>query len=257
MKRTLISPALDTFPAVFHPLLQGAAVYDSSSSPVARVFFIDKEGGYFLKSAPFLAKEAAMTRFYHSRGMAAEVLEYLHAEKDWLLTRAVPGEDCTHYLSDPERLCDTLGELLRALHESDTADCPVPDRTTAYLATARRNYKAGMFDTHLFPKGEGFATPKEAWQVVQAGAHLLKRDTLLHGDFCLPNVILKDWHFSGLIDVDGGGVGDRHIDLFWGVWSLRYNLKTDRYAARFLDAYGRDKIAPEMLCLISAIETFG
>ena len=86
---------------------------------------------------------------------------------------------------------------------------------------------------------------------------MLKCDTLLHGDYCLPNIMLTDWQFSGFIDVGNGGVGDRHVDLFWGTWTLNFNLKTDRYRDRFLDAYGRDVIEPGMMDLIAACEVFG
>jgi kanamycin kinase len=47
------------------------------------------------------------------------------------------------------------------------------------------------------------------------------------------------------------------VDLFWAVWSLQFNLKTDKYRERFLDAYGRDKITPELLRTVAAIEVFG
>ena len=84
----------------------------------------------------------------------------------------------------------------------------------------------------------------------------MKNDTLLHGDYCLPNILLDDWKFSGFIDLDSGGVGDRHIDLFWGAWTLRFNLHTDAWCDRFLDAYGRDRIEPEILRAIAAFEVF-
>jgi kanamycin kinase len=69
--------------------------------------------------------------------------------------------------------------------------------------------------------------------------------------------MLDDWRFSGFIDLGNGGVGDRHIDLFWGAWTLWFNLKTDRYRDRFLDAYGRDKIDAPMLKIVAAAEVFG
>ena len=80
--------------------------------------------------------------------------------------------------------------------------------------------------------------------------------TLLHGDYCLPNILLDNWQLSGFIDLDAGGIGDRHIDLFWGIWTLQFNLKTDRYRDRFLDAYGRDKVTEELLRVVSAAEVF-
>ena len=85
----------------------------------------------------------------------------------------------------------------------------------------------------------------------------MKTDTLLHGDYCLPNIMLDNWQFSGFIDLDGAGVGDRHIDLFWGVWTLQFNLKTNRYGQRFLDVYGRDCIDMDLLSAIPYFEAFG
>ena len=91
MKRTPISIKFNDFPTEFHSLLAGATVYDSSCSPEARVIFIDKEGGYYLKSAlkGKLQKEAEMTRFFREKGLGAAVLSYLSLEHDWLLTERV------------------------------------------------------------------------------------------------------------------------------------------------------------------------
>ena len=68
---------------------------------------------------------------------------------------------------------------------------------------------------------------------------------------------MKDWNLSGFIDLGAGGVGDRHIDLFWGAWTLNFNLHTDKYRERFFDAYGRDKIDVEIINAIGAAEVFG
>lgn len=261
MERRPVVPDWDAIPGAFHPYLRNAAVFDSSCSPDARVYFLDKGPGFYLKTAPkgTLEKETAMTRFFHSKGLSAEVLAYESLDADWLLTVRVPGEDCTlpRYLEDPVRLCDTTAELLRMLHSQDISGCPVPDRTADYLETARRNYLANSFDSSLLPDNRGYATPEEAWRVVEENGKYLKADTLLHGDYCLPNILLDNWRFSGFIDLGTGGVGDKHVDLFWGIWSLQFNLKTHRCRERFLDAYGREDICGETLRTIGAIEAFG
>lgn len=261
MERKPISPDLSVIPEAFHSILTGAPVFDSSCSPEARVLFVDRDGGYYLKSAPAgaLKMEAAMTGYFHNKGVSTEVLAYETDADDWLLTRRVPGEDCTHgmYLAQPERLCDILGQRLRLLHEMTFDGCPVPDRMESYRELAEQNYRTGKFDNSHFPDSFGYASAEEAWSVITRQGHLLKSDTLIHGDYCLPNVMLDDWRFSGFIDVGNGGVGDRHIDLFWGIWSLGFNLKTDRYADRFLDAYGRDRVETELLRIVAAYEVFG
>ena len=261
MKRTLIQPNLDHFPTAFHTLLSHATVYDSSCSPEARVYYIEKDGGYYLKSAPknSLAKEAALTRYLHTKQLATEVLAYESTDQDWFLTRRVAGEDCTHpiYLSDPKRLSETTGTLLRQLHDLSFTDCPIPQRTQDYLQTARTNYTVGSGDkSYLHPVFHHLSTD-QVWQIVENGAPLLKTDTLLHGDYCLPNIMLDDWQFTGFIDLGNGGVGDRHIDLYWGLWTLQRNLNTTLYHDRFLDAYGRERVDPEVLKLVSCIESFG
>ena len=260
MIRTPVVADLAAFPPQFHPFLQDAAVYDSSCSPNARVWFLDKGSGFYLKTAPkgTLLKEATMTRFFHEKGLAARVLAYESLEADWLLTERIPGEDCIHemHLADPVRLCDTTAQLLRMLHETDPSGCPV-HRTADYLATARKNYEQKAYDLTLFPDNWGYATPEQAWQEVQRNGQFLRSDTLLHGDYCLPNIMLNNWQFSGFIDLDAGGIGDRHIDLFWGAWSLQFNLKTDAYRDRFLDVYGRDKVNEDVFRTVAACEVFG
>jgi kanamycin kinase len=68
---------------------------------------------------------------------------------------------------------------------------------------------------------------------------------------------LDNWRFSGFIDLASGGVGDRHVDIYWAMWSLGYNLKTDKYSGRFMDAYGRNLIDEERLRVVAAAEVFG
>ena len=101
------------------------------------------------------------------------------------------------------------------------------------------------------------ATVESAWRIAEEHHDTLKNEVLLHGDYCLPNVMLDSWRFSAFIDLGNGGVGDRHIDLYWGVWTLAFNLGTDAYGDRFLDAYGRDMVETEKLRAVAAFEVFG
>ncbi len=51
MKKTLIAGVPYGIPEKFKGLLSGGTVYDSSCSPEARVYFIDKQDGFYLKIA--------------------------------------------------------------------------------------------------------------------------------------------------------------------------------------------------------------
>ena len=147
---------------------------------------------------------------------------------------------------------------LRELHEVDFSDSPVKNRNESYAALVKKNYESGYFDLSLTEEIYKFESAREAYDIFENGKSEFKSDVLLHGDYCLPNVILnEDFSLSGFIDLGNGGVGDRHIDLFWGTWTLLFNLKTDEYRSRFLDAYGRDRIEEDLLRVIAAGEVFG
>ena len=261
MKRRLIHPDPLEFPAPFAAYLRECAVYDSSCSPEARVVFIDKDQGYYLKCAPkgTLASEARMTDYFSRKGLSVPVLEYLSLDKDWMLTPKLKGEDCTYtsYCEDPVRLSALLGGLLRELHDISAADCPVQSRMDTYFATVDANHSKGCFDLGYLTDRCRKMTAEEAYTLTLEGRARLRDRSLLHGDYCLPNILLDGWRFSGFIDLGNGGVGDRHVDLYWGVWTLRFNLKTDAYADRFLDAYGREAVQTDLLDVIGAAECFG
>ena len=255
-----ITVNLNEYPNELHPYLDGVKLYDSSCSPEAKVIFIDKDSGYFLKSAPrnSLKREATMSQFFHSKGMTANVLYYLSDECDWMLTEKVHGNDgsTAKYIEQPERLCDLFAEQLTVLHSTNFIGCPFPNCTELYIEQAKQLYHAGDFDHSRISK-KGFTTAEEAFQIVESCGHLLKNNTLIHGDYCLPNIIINDWKFSGFIDLGLSGVGDRHRDLFAAMVTFRLNLKTEKYNQRFFDAYGRDKIDEDMLRVVAACEVFG
>lgn len=267
MKKTLIEKIPIILPDSIAKLVSGAKVFDSSCSPEARVYFIDRDGGYYLKrgAGGSLEKEALMTEYFHKKGLGAEVLAYMKGENDLLLTRAMVGEDCTtaKYLEEPMRLAEIMGERLRALHEMDTSDCPVQDTVSEYIAIAEENYRTNNYNKEHFPDSFGYRSGEEAYRVLREGKHLLKNEVLVHGDFCLPNIMLDGWRLSGYIDLGDAGVGDRHIDLFWGRWTIGFNLRMIgayddiRYADRFFDAYGRDKIDEEILKTVAARSVLG
>ena len=74
MKKTLIDKIPYSLPEDFSSLRHGAKFFDSSCSPEARVYFIEKDLGYYLKinKAKELKNEAVMTDYFHSKGLGAE-----------------------------------------------------------------------------------------------------------------------------------------------------------------------------------------
>jgi len=245
------------FPPALQPYLVGAHLYDCSSRSVATTLFIDS--GYYLKMAPkgSLAIEAELTRWFHEKGLGVEVILYLSEDKDYFLTRQAEGKVATDFMDNPETLCVALASGMRQLHDLSINDFPLSDKMDSYIRCAEDNYHKGCFDKSLLVPWIEFSDSEEAWEIFQQNKQMLQKEVIVHGDYCLPNVLMKNGKFSGFIDLGMAGVADRHIDLYWMIWSLWYNLGTDKYTECFIDAYGRDLVNKEKLKVIAAIECFG
>ena len=262
MKKTKITIDQESFPEEIRPYICNKDIYDSSSSPEAKVYFVDCDYGYYIKRGPAksLNKEAMMTEYFNKLSLAPEIIAYVKDRDDWLITRSAKGEDLTHasYLSRPIWLAGRLGELLSELHSIKATDsCPIKDRTGDYFKTCEANKELGNFDLSYHIPSHKFSSPSDAYREFLQHRNALKSDTLIHGDFCLPNIIMQNDAFSSYIDLGGAGIGDRHIDIFWAAWTLSFNLGTDKYRSVFYDAYGRDKIDEEALLAVCAAEVFG
>ena len=244
------------FPLALQPYLEGVETIDCSGRSIATTLYL--ESGYYLKIAPkgSLVNEAMFTKWFNAKGLSAEVVLFLSENKDYLLTRKAAGEVLTACLDQPKALCKALAMGLHQLHSLSAKDFPVSDKMDVYIQIAEDNYHKGCFDKSLLVPEIDFANADEAWQLFQANKHRLQRNVIVHGDYCLPNVLMKDSKFSAMIDLGQAGVGDRHIDLYWALWSLWYNLGTDQYTDCFLDYYGHDLINQDLLKTIAAIETF-
>ena len=237
-----------------------ARLYESSGMSGAKTVFVDRDNGAYLKIAEAgkLARLAEMQSCFHRNGLSSEVLLYLSADRDYLITAPVPGESgiAEKYLEEPVRLSRIFGESLRRLHDAPPAGAPDYD-VTQELADKAPAAAFGQWHMDDLAPFLGRVSVETAAEEIAAKRSLLKSDAILHGDYCLPNIMLDNWQFSGFIDIGEGGRGDRHYDICWGLWTIMFNLKSAEYGENFLDSYGRDQIDPERLricALLTAIE---
>ena len=249
---------IDSFPNEIKPYLIGSAIYDSSFRNAA-TYFIDRDGGYYLKLAPknILDHQATMMNYFHSKGVTARVCVYISDDKDYFLMERVKGENCLEdkYLNEPEKLAGIIGKCLRYLHDINPDGCPKKGITSSLIQLAHDNYKTNNYDAWLLGYAD-FDTTEEGYDFLCQNKYKLVEDVHLHGDACLPNIMLDNFNFSGFIDFEGGGIGDRHFDLLWAVWSLQHNLKSNSYKDILLDSYGRDKFDVDRYRLCIALQAF-
>ena len=235
---------------------------DRSGHSPAKVF--ETGEGFFIKcdEPGELAREFQMTKIFYQLGFGPEAVRYITLDRDYLVTRKSVGEDLTTILQEPLLICQVLADALRTLHAQPltlptNGRIPFSSRYERYMDSAGGDVSGGYYDPSVYLDDYRLASKEEAWDVIQKNKDLLRCDTLIHGDACLPNIMQKNGSFHSFIDLSMSGIGDKHIDLYWVLWSLQYNLETDAYADVFLDYYGRENFSKEMFGVIAAFEAFG
>lgn len=264
-----------------------ASIFDKSGESGAKTYYVNCLGGAFLKISErdSLKRSFNLQKHFADHGLTSEVIQYVSTDRDYLLMKPVAGENglAQQYLEDPKRLSIVFGESLRALHRvGETAVGKQIGETTGVLVSGETTggqvsgetiggqvpfERHGILDksAELLEMAEersfiqshldilspfiGSADASVAAQEVLRKAELLQNDVLIHGDYCLPNIMLDDWRFTGFVDVGDAGLGDRHYDIAWGLWTLGYNLKKPEYGHLFLKAYGHHMIDAKRLRL--------
>ena len=176
-----------------------------------------------------LEKEYQFMKWLEPSDLVPKPLCY--EEKDgryYLLMSRMPGKmSCDEsYMLQPEVLIQALADGLKALWQTDTADCPVENRLADQLEWAAENIRDGLVDVEEAEPdtfGEnGFRDPEELLEWLKT--HQPEEElALTHGDYCLPNVFVENGRFRGLIDLGRMGVADRWRDIALCYRSLCHN----------------------------------
>lgn len=216
----------------------------------------------FLKVTPKeqMQREAIMTSYLHHKGICPSVLHYSSNDtNDYLVTERIPGSHAAsdEFIAQPEHLCDVFAESLLHLHQVQHTDCPLTNGLDEMFNRAEYRYREEKAEKSLLLY-MGYTSIETAYQdMVFLYKHAIEDKVIIHGDYCLPNLILQNNKRNGrYIDVGYGGVGDRHYDIFWGLWSLQFNLKSTDYANRFMKAYGQHLIDQNRLRLCGLLSVF-
>ncbi len=136
---------------------------------------------------------------------------------EYQLTSEVKGTP-TYKAQPNERMeaVKILGETLQKVHSLDPAGCPIDNRLNNKL-------------TQIEDTSELSERPDEEL-------------VFTHGDYCLPNIIIKNGALSGVIDWDYGGLADPYVDFASCTWSIRHNYgeneSNDNWIPQFFESYG-------------------
>lgn len=169
---------------------------------------------------------------------------------NYLLMSRLEGEmACAEaQLADSKRLVALLAEGLRMLWRVDTADCPCRTPIEYKLKLAQYRVESGLCDMlDAEPEtygGGGFKNPAHLLQWLKENKPV-EDFVFSHGDYCLPNVFIKDDKVSGFVDLGRSGVGDRYQDIALCYRSLKHNYE-GAYGGRVYPDFDADTLFDEL-----------
>ena len=206
----------------------------------------DGEEGRFLKLSvpdryPSVEDEAVRLRWAIDHLPVPLVLEQGSDDgTSWLLTSALSGVDATDpsLMARPRELVPILASGLRVLHAAPASSCPFDFGLDRALAHVRDRVARGLVDADRdFHPEFAHLQPSTALDLLEAERPRSEDIVVCHGDYCLPNVIVRDGTAAGFVDLGELAAADLWWDLAVATWSVTWNLGPG-YEKLFLSEYG-------------------
>ncbi len=182
---------------------------------------------------PFVAQPLGNTKIEKGH---AFLFTYLEGEP---LLIALERTDATGW----HRLIALFAETLRRIHDWTPALPHPSDWLTETLSRVGTRIMAMASNTlvlHTNSRFDGLNAHKLYLELLAWRADASNELVFGHGDYCLPNVLVRGECLSGIIDWSRGGYADKRFDLATALFTLRIPeiLRNTSYLDTFLQAYG-------------------
>ncbi len=199
----------------------------------SQVFHLKSEGGenLYLKTAlrfdSELAEEKQKLEWLAGKLPVPEVRLFVQTDdRDYLLISEVEGKGAHEDLwkEDVPRAIRLLAEGVQLIHGLPVADCPFDETLKAKIEQARRRMTLGLVDESDFDEARLGRTADDLFRELLATKPTNENLVFTHGDYCLPNIIFKDWQISGFIDWTRAGISDSYQDIALLARSVEFNF---------------------------------
>lgn len=148
---------------------------------------------------------------------------------DYLLMSRIDGEmSCSaQMLQNPSQLAQLLAQGLKMLWNVDCSNCPCSYPIAHKLKVAEDRVREGLCTTEdaepeTYGKN-GFQNPAHLLQWLKENKPP-EEPVFSHGDYCLPNIMVKDRKVTGFIDLGRSGIADKYQDIALCYRSLKHNF---------------------------------
>ena len=181
------------------------------------------------KMGPEAENEPTMLRWLKDKIPVPEILEHI-CENEYsyvLMNKCTGNMACdAYFMMRPKLQVELLAEALHSLWEVSNDGCPSHFTLQKRLTMAEENVihnRVDIADAEQDTFGpKGFRDPEALLYWLQENQPE-EKETICHGDFCLPNIFLTEDGVTGMIDLGRSGVSDPWQDIALCYRSLNNN----------------------------------
>lgn len=213
----------------------------------AQVFRLEGPTGdcLYLKTAPReyardLWQEKRKLEWLQGRLPVPEVRLFVEDESDeYLLLSGIPGVTASDnsLTNDIPEVIEQLAAGLAMIHNLPVSQCPFDARLPVKIELAREQMGFGPVDESDFDESRMGRTAADLFDELIRTIPDSEDLVFTHGDYCLPNVILRGGKLAGFIDWGRAGVADRYQDIALAARSVGSNFGS-RWVPALFEACG-------------------
>jgi len=199
----------------------------------------------YLKTSPrlpgfSLLQEKQKLGWLAGRLPVPQVLQFAELETvDYLLLSEIAGQPASDDSFKPDILgvIEQLVSGLKTIHAVSITDCPFDSRIETVIELALERIEKGLIEESDFDDERLGISVEDLARELSASKPVREDLVFTHGDYCVPNIILKNGNLSGFVDWGNAGIADRYQDIALLMRSVGYNFG-DEWTKYVFEFYG-------------------
>ena len=258
------SGSLKSLPRPLWPLVESRMwTHITIGESAADIFRLDgvRQPPLYLKVSPLrpwrdLLQEKERLEWLHGKLPVPEVLAYeTDGREEYMILSALPGRDAASLcgVRSDDELVMLLAQGLRLIHAVPIEQCPFDMSLDQTINEAKRNERRGLVEDSNIDDERRRPPAAELFEELLSTRPADEDLVFTHGDYCLPNVLIRGEEVTGFVDWGSAGIADRYKDIALVVESLQRNTGRDLQTT-FCKEYGLAKPSAQKIKYYSLLD---
>lgn len=180
-------------------------------------------------SAKSLNLEASALAWLAGKGLNVPEIMFFDQKKGktFLLISGVPGLPA-HKIAERNKseILKIVANALRKFHRTNLFGAETLNNLEDDLDKIYKHLKMGVINRNKFVAANDGKPPEDVFEYLRNNKVNFDKNSLIHGDFCLPNILIDQGNF-GFIDLGDCGPGDKYKDFSSMEVSIKRNFGTE------------------------------